>query len=109
MNKVLHVTDETFTSDVLEASGITVVDFWAEWCGPCKSMNPLLEQLANDKQGQLKVMKMNIDQSLETPAKYGIRGIPTLMAFKDGELTATKIGSLSRGQLYTWIEGVLSD
>ena len=109
MNNILHVTDETFTSDVIESSGVTVVDFWAEWCGPCKSMAPLLEQLAHDKQGRIKVMKMNVDQSLETPAKYGIRGIPTLMVFENGQVRSTKVGALSKSQLYTWIDTLLYD
>ena len=107
MSNILPVTDESFTTNVIDSSGVTVVDFWAEWCGPCKSMTPLLEQLAHDKRDRIKVMKMNVDESLETPSRYGIRGIPTLMVFKDGQVTSTKVGALSKSQLYRWIETLL--
>ena len=107
MSNILPVTDESFTTNVIDSSGVTVVDFWAEWCGPCKSMTPLLEQLAYDKRDRIKVMKMNVDESLETPSRYGIRGIPTLMVFKDGQVTSTKVGVLSKSQLYRWIDTLL--
>ena len=107
MSEIVKVTDETFTKEVLQDQLPILVDFWAEWCGPCQSMNPLLEDLASDMKGMLKVTKMNIDDSPYTPTEYGVRGIPTLILFKDGKITARKIGGISKGQLYQWIESNL--
>src|SRR5436189_4286277 len=89
-----HVSDSSFERDVLKASGPVLVDFWAEWCGPCKMIAPALEELAKDMAGKVTVAKVNIDENPETPRRYGVRGIPTLMLFKNGQVAATKIGAL---------------
>ena len=102
-----HVTDSSFESDVLKASGPVLVDFWAEWCGPCKMIAPFLDDLATDMAGKVTVAKVNIDENPATPGKYGVRGIPTLMIFKDGQVAATKIGALPKSKLYEWVESVL--
>src|SRR5262245_9722028 len=101
------VTDSSFDTDVLKSAGPVLVDFWAEWCGPCKQIAPALEDLAKDLGGKVKVAKINIDENPGTPTKYGVRGIPTLMLFKGGEVAATKIGSLPKTKLYEWVESVL--
>lgn len=101
------VTDGSFANDVLEAEGPVLVDFWAEWCGPCKQIGPALEEIAAEYNGKLTVAKLNIDDSPETPGRYGVRGIPTLMIFRDGELVATKVGAAPKGQLTAWIDGAL--
>jgi thioredoxin 1 len=98
------VTDATFEAEVLKAAQPVVVDFWAEWCGPCKMIGPILEEIAAELQGQLTVAKMNVDENSATPGKYGIRSIPTLMLFKGGELKATKIGALPKASLQAWIK-----
>ena len=98
------VTDQSFDSDVLKAPGTVLVDFWAEWCGPCKMIAPALDQIASEYQGRLKVAKLNIDENQSTPPKYGIRGIPTLMLFKNGNVEATKVGALSKTQLAAFID-----
>ena len=103
----LPVTDDNFSDDVLQSSKPVLVDFWAEWCGPCKTIAPALEEIAGEMAGQLTVAKLNIDDNPKTPQQFGVRGIPTLMLFKDGELAATKIGALPKIQLKDWIESVL--
>ncbi|GAB4174823.1 MAG: thioredoxin TrxA [Thalassobaculales bacterium] len=101
------VTDASFPEDVLKASGPVLVDFWAEWCGPCKMIAPALEELSSDLKDRVTVAKINIDENPQTPQKYSVRGIPTLMLFKDGQVAATKIGALPKGALYQWVESVL--
>ncbi len=105
--KPTAVTDGTFDAEVLRASGPVLVDFWAEWCGPCKMIAPFLDDLARDMEGRLTVAKVNIDENRETPQKYGVRGIPTMLLFKDGQVAATKIGALPNNKLYEWVESVL--
>ena len=102
-----HVTDDSFEAEVLKAEGPVLVDFWAEWCSPCLQIAPFLEDLAADMDGQIKVAKVNIDESPNTPTKYGVRGIPTLILFKGGQVAATKVGSLPKSKLYEWVESVL--
>ena len=99
-----HVTDGNFDSEVLQSQTPVLVDYWAEWCGPCKMIAPILDDVAKDYAGKLKVAKLNIDDNQDTPAKYGIRGIPTLMLFKGGNPVATKVGSLSKAQLTAFID-----
>ncbi|CAA7613138.1 thioredoxin 1 [Candidatus Terasakiella magnetica] len=101
------VTDSSFEADVLKASGPILVDFWAEWCGPCRQIAPALEELSKDRAGKVTVVKVNIDENPQTPAKYGVRGIPTLMIFKDGQVAATKIGALQKSKLYEWVDQAL--
>jgi len=106
-DKILTITDKNFEDAVLKATGPVLVDYWAEWCGPCKMIAPLLEEVAVQYEGKLTVAKLNIDNSPDTPQKYGVRGIPTLMVFQDGEVQATKVGALSKSQLATWLDGAL--
>ena len=101
---VIATSDASFEADVLKSDRPVVVDFWAEWCGPCKMIAPFLEELAADKDGQVTVAKVNIDDNPLTPTKYGVRGIPTLMLFKNGEIAATKVGAMPKTKLYEWIE-----
>ena len=101
------ITDASFESDVLKAPGPVLVDFWAEWCGPCKQIAPALEDLATEYGEKVTVVKLNIDENPKTPGQFGVRGIPTLMLFKDGKVAATKIGALPKRQLAEWIESVL--
>jgi len=101
------VSDSTFDNEVLKATGPVLVDFWAEWCGPCRMIAPFLEDLATDKAGKLAVAKINIDENPQTPMKYGVRGIPTMILFKGGQVAATKIGALPKSKLYEWVESVL--
>ncbi len=103
----VKISDDSFEADVLKSDKPVLVDFWAEWCGPCKQIGPTLEELASDKGEQLTVAKLNIDDNPMTPSKYGVRGIPTLMLFRDGQVASMKVGSLPRSQLYEWVESVL--
>ena len=108
MSEHIHyVTDDTFQAEVLQAAQPVLVDYWAEWCGPCKMIAPILDELAGEYAGKLKVAKLNIDDNQVTPAKYGIRGIPTLMLFKNGNVEATKVGALSKSQLTAFIDSNL--
>jgi thioredoxin 1 len=102
--KIVHITDDTFEQEVLQSQTPVLVDYWAEWCGPCKMIAPALDQIASEYQGRLKVAKLNIDENQSTPPKYGIRGIPTLMLFKNGNVEATKVGALSKTQLAAFID-----
>jgi len=102
-----QVSDASFEADVLKASGPVLVDFWAEWCGPCKAIAPALEELAQSMSGKLTVAKINIDHNPQTPKKYGVRGIPTLMLFKGGQVAATKIGALQKSKLIEWVESAI--
>ena len=108
MSEHIHyVTDGNFDAEVLQSQTPVLVDYWAEWCGPCKMIAPILDDVAKDYSGKLKVAKLNIDDNPETPAKYGIRGIPTLMLFKGGNVEATKVGALSKSQLTAFIDSNL--
>ncbi|VWX36915.1 thioredoxin TrxA [Limnobacter sp. 130] len=104
---IKHVSDASFDSDVLSTDGPVLVDYWAEWCGPCKMIAPILDDLSSEYQGKLQIAKLNVDENSETPAKYGIRGIPTLMLFKNGAVVATKVGALSKSQLAAFIDSHL--
>jgi thioredoxin 1 len=104
---ILHLTDATFEQDVIRSSDPVLVDYWAEWCGPCKMIAPILEEIASEYHGKIKVAKLNIDDNPQTPPKYGIRGIPTLMLFKNGNVEATKVGALSKSQLTAFIDSNL--
>jgi len=104
---IQHTTDESFSIDVLESDKPVLVDYWAEWCGPCKQIAPMLDELSKAYEGRLKIVKMNVDENSAIPAKFGIRGIPTLMLFKGGELAATKVGALPKAQLTAFIDGHL--
>jgi thioredoxin 1 len=101
---IIYVTDDTFETEVLNASDPVLVDYWAEWCGPCKMIAPILDEIANEYTGKIKIAKLNIDDNPQTPPKYGIRGIPTLMLFKNGNVEATKVGALSKSQLTAFID-----
>lgn len=101
------VSDDSFETDVLAADSPVLVDFWAEWCGPCKQIGPSLEEISDEMGDALIVAKVNIDENPMTPSKYGVRGIPTLMLFKDGEVAATKVGALPKGKLVEWIQSTI--
>ena len=105
---IKHVTDATFEAEVLQSAQPILVDYWAEWCGPCKMIAPILDEVSTAYEGKLNIAKMNVDENREIPAKFGIRGIPTLMLFKDGQLAATKVGALSKAQLIAFIDQQLA-
>ena len=96
-------TDENFEKDISEPSSLVLVDFWAEWCGPCKQVGPILEEIANEYESKIKILKINIDENPQTPQKYGVRGIPTLMLFNNGNLVDSKVGSLPKSALEAWL------
>ena len=104
---IVYVTDDSFENDVLKSEIPVLVDYWAEWCGPCKMIAPILEEIVGEYAGKLKIAKLNIDENSATPPKFGIRGIPTLMIFKDGDVEATKVGALSKSQLTAFIDSNL--
>jgi thioredoxin 1 len=103
---VQNVTDQNFDTEVLQSSTPVVVDFWAEWCGPCKAFAPVMDKVATSMAGKVKMVKMNVDESPHTPGKFNIRGIPTLIAFKDGKAVATKVGSMTESQFTEWLSSV---
>ena len=103
-DNIIYLSDGSFETDVLQAKRPVLVDYWAEWCGPCKMIAPILEEIATEYEGRVTVAKLNIDENPETPPKYGIRGIPTLMLFKGGSVAATKVGALSKSQLAAFID-----
>lgn len=106
-DKIVHVTDDTFEDEIIKSADPVLVDYWADWCGPCKMIAPILDEIAEDYAGRLKVAKLNIDENPGTPPKYGIRGIPTLMLFKGGNVEATKVGAVSKSQLTAFIDSNL--
>jgi len=103
-DKIVYLTDDSFQQEVLDSGEPVLVDYWAEWCGPCKMIAPILNEIADEYEGKIKVAKLNIDENPQTPPKYGIRGIPTLMLFKNGNVEATKVGALSKSQLTAFID-----
>ena len=105
--KITHVTDDSFDQEVLSANGPVLVDYWAEWCGPCKMIGPIIEEIAEEYGDKLKVTKLDIDNNNKTPMQYRIRGIPTLMIFRDGKVQATKVGALTKGQLKAFVDEVV--
>jgi thioredoxin 1 len=105
---IKHVTDATFESDVLKSGKPVLVDYWAEWCGPCKMIAPILDEVAGTYGDKVQIAKMNVDENRDIPAKFGIRGIPTLMLFKDGQLAATKVGAMSKAQLTAFLDQQLA-
>ena len=106
-DRIIHVTDESFEQEVLKSSNPVLVDYWADWCGPCKMIAPVLDEIADEYDGKVRIAKLNIDQNPDTPPRYGIRGIPTLMLFKQGEVEATKVGAVSKSQLTAFIDSNL--
>jgi thioredoxin 1 len=103
----VNVSDADFENEVLKSDEPVMVDFWAEWCGPCKALSPIVDEVANEVSGKMKIVKVNIDENPNAPTKYGVRGIPTLMVFKGGELVDTKVGGMSKTQLNDWLESVV--
>jgi thioredoxin 1 len=106
-DKIVHVTDASFESDVLQSSIPVLVDFWAEWCGPCKMIAPILDEIATEYEGKIKVCKVDVDSNNETATKFNVRGIPTLLLFKNGAIEATKVGALSKAQLVEFVESTI--
>lgn len=104
---IIHVTDESFESDVLESKQPVIVDFWADWCGPCRDIAPVLDDIAKEFQGKILIAKLNIDENPRSPQRYGIRGIPTLILFKDGEVEATRVGKVKKSELTAFINSNL--
>ena len=104
---IVHISDESFEEEVLQSEQPVLIDYWAEWCGPCKTIAPVLDEIATEYSDRLKVVKLNIDDNPQTPPKYGIRGIPTLMVFKNGQVEATKVGSVSKAQLTAFLDDSL--
>jgi thioredoxin 1 len=107
MSNIVHLSDDTFQKEVIESNIPVLVDYWAEWCGPCKMIAPILDDLVSEYDGKLKIAKLNIDENPQIPSKFGIRGIPTLMIFKDGNPEATKVGALSKSQLTAFIDSTI--
>ena len=105
---IKHISDSSFEADVLQSGKPVLVDYWAEWCGPCKMIAPILDEVSSTYEGKLKIAKLNVDENRDIPAKFGIRGIPTLMLFKDGQLAATKVGAMSKAQLTAFIDQQLA-
>lgn len=103
-DKIIHLTDDTFESEVINSDGPVLVDYWADWCGPCKMIAPILDEIADEYADRVKIAKLNIDENPATPPKYGIRGIPTLMLFKGGNVEATKVGAVSKSQLTAFLD-----
>jgi thioredoxin 1 len=106
-DKIVQVSDASFETDVLQSEMPALVDFWAEWCGPCKMIAPILDEIAEEYSGKIKVCKVNVDSNPETAAKFNVRGIPTLLVFKNGVIEATKVGALSKGQLTEFVESLV--
>ena len=104
---IVHISDESFEEEVLQSEQPVLIDYWAEWCGPCKIIGPVLDEIATEYSDRLKVVKLNIDDNPQTPPKYGIRGIPTLMVFKDGQVEGTKVGAVSKAQLTAFLDDTL--
>ena len=104
---ITHVTDGDFEDSVLNADGPVLVDYWAEWCGPCKMIAPVLDEIASEYEGKLTIAKMDVDSNPQTPQKYGIRGIPTLMIFRDGQVQATKVGAVTKAQLKQFVDATV--
>ncbi len=104
---ITHVTDASFDKDVLRAGGPVLVDFWAEWCGPCKQIAPILEEIAEEMDDRVAIAKVDIDDNPQIPTRYGVRGIPTLMLFKDGEVAGVRVGAMEKGKIEEWIESIL--
>jgi thioredoxin 1 len=102
-----QVTDKDFEKEVLKAAGPVLVDFWAEWCGPCRALGPSIDALASEKDGKLKVVKVNIDENPQAPTQYGVRSIPTLLIFKNGAVVAQQVGSMGKSDLFKWVDGSL--
>ena len=104
---IKHIADASFDADVMKSDKPVLVDYWAEWCGPCKMIAPILDEVSRDYEGRVQIAKMNVDENREVPAKFGIRGIPTLMLFKGGELAATKVGAMSKAQMAAFLDAHL--